>query len=266
VSHISNTKDSCSIFLEQYKLHCIRHSSIHQHLNDNQSLFQYENIIRYSIRTIIQTLDLHHLSIRIPNYELHFDDLNIQNNNHLESIIFDVKIPMTFHAKLARLYSRNLLDYLRRLILISDTNFQLTPVLIDRFRTLEIIEILSFNYHLNRSTMKYLETVLKPTNYPNLNTFRFWIGGVDANHLLKHLHKTIRSAFEKVKPAFQFDISIVNRSSGLFQKRKCILYDNTHEIHRYFHSLSTIHSNQFSVIYPNFLNSKPLYSEQIFDK
>jgi hypothetical protein len=114
--------------------------------------------------------------------------------------------------------------------------------------------------------MKYLETVLKPNNYPNLNTFRFWIGSIDANHLLKHLHKTIRLAFEKVKPAFQFDISIVNRLSRLFQTRKCILYDNTHEIHQDFHSLLSIHSHQLSIIYPNFLNYKPLFSEQKFEK
>jgi hypothetical protein len=167
---------------------------------------------------------------------------------------------MTFHTKLASLYSRNHFNHLRRLILISENNFELTHILIDRFRTLEIVEIISMNYHLNRSIINYLEKILKPTNYPNLNTFRLWIGSVDAKHLLKHLHKTIRLAFENVKPAFQFDVSIVNRT------RKCILYDHTHEIHRDFHSLLSIHSQQLSIIYPNFLNYKPLYSEQKFDK
>ncbi|CAF1244734.1 unnamed protein product [Adineta steineri] len=266
VSHLSNMKQICPIFHEQYKHHCIRHSSIHQYLNINETLFQYENIIHYLIRTILHTLDLHHLSIRIPNYELQNDDLNMQNNNHLETLILDVKIPMTFHSKLARLYSANIFQYLRKFIVISNTNFQLTPLLIDRFCTLEIIEILSINYHLNRATIQYLEKVLKPANYPNLNTFRFWIGSVDANHLLKHLHKTIRLAFEHIKPAFQFDISIVNSLSRSFHMRKCILYDNTHEIHRNFHSLLSIHSNQLSIIYPKFLNYKPLYSEQNFDK
>jgi hypothetical protein len=266
VSHISNMKQSCSVFLDQYKLHCIRHSSIHQHLPNKEFLFQYEHLIRQSIRAIIHSLDLHHLSIRIPNYDLHIDDFDIQDNNHLQTLILDVKIPMTFHTKLSRLYSKDIFHSLRRFILLSDNNFQLTPLLLDRFRTLEIIEIISINYHLNRSIINYLETVLKPNNYPNLNTFRFWIGGVDANHLLKHLNKIIRLAFQNVKPAFQFDISIVNSTSKILQKRKCILYDNTHEIHRYFHSLSSIHSNQLSVIYPNFLNYKPLYSEQKFDK
>jgi len=262
VSNISNPKELCSIFHEQYKLHSIRHSSIHQHLNNDnfQLSFQYEYLIHYSIQQIFQTLDLHHLSIRIPNYEFHIDDLNIEKSNHLQTLVIDVKIPMTFHIKLARLYSINSFNYLRRFILISENNFELTPLLIDRFHTLEIIEIISINSHLNRSTINYLEKVLKPNNYPNLNTFRFWIGSVDAKHLLKHLHKTIRLAFEKLKPAFQFDISIIN------QTRKCILYDNTHEIHQDFHSLLSIHSNQLSIIYPNFLNYKPLYSEQKFDK
>jgi hypothetical protein len=259
-------KQPCGIFLDQYKLHCIRHSSIHQYLTNNELLFQYENLIRSSIRTIIQTLDLHHLSIRIPNYELHIDDLDIQNNNHLQSLILDVKIPMTFHTKLSRLYSINVFNSLRRFILISENNFQLTPLLIDRFRTLEIVEIISMNYHLNRSVINYLESVLKPNNYPNLNTFRFWIGSVDANHLLKHLNKIIRLAFENIKPAFIFDISIVNSSSKILQIRKCILYDYTHEIHQDLHSLLSIHSNQLSIIYANFLNYKPLYSEQKFDK
>jgi len=267
VLHISNPKDLCSIFFDQYKLHCIRHSSIHQYLNNNnQYFFQYEYLIRYSIRTILQTLDLHHLSIRIPNYDFHIDDFNIKTINHLQTLIFDVKIPMTFHTKLSGLYSINSFNYLRRFILISDNNFELTPLLMDRFRPLEIIEIISRNYHLNRLIMNYFERVLKPNNYPNLNTFRFWIGSVDAKHLLKHLHKTIRLAFENVKPAFQFDVSIVHPLLRLNQTRKCILYDNTHEIHQDFHSLLSIHSHQLSIIYPNFLNYKPLFSEQKFEK
>jgi hypothetical protein len=261
VSHLSNPKDLCPLFLDQYKLHCIRHSSIHQYLTDDQEfLFQYEHLIRHVIRRIIPTLDLHHLSIRLPNYEFHINDFEIEKTNHLQTLIIDVKIPMTFHTKLASLYSRNHFNHLRRLILISENNFELTHILIDRFQTLEIVEIISINYHLNRSIINYLEKILKPTNYPNLNTFRLWIGSVDAKHLLKHLHKTIRLAFENVKPAFQFDVSIVNRT------RKCILYDHTHEIHRDFHSLLSIHSQQLSIIYPNFLNYKPLYSEQKFDK
>lgn len=259
-------KQSCSIFLEQYKLHCIRHSSIHQYLQTHQTLFEYEHIIRYAIRTILRTLDLHHVSIRIPHYELHLDDLNIHHSNHLQSLIMDVKLPMTFHSKLARLYSTNVFHCLRRLILISENNFQLTPLLIDRFCTLEIVEILAVNCHLNRSTIHYLETVLKPNKYPNLNTFRCWINSVDANHLLKHLHKTVRLAFEKCKPAFLFDISIVNSSSRLFQTRQCSLYDHTHELHKLFHASVSSHSNQLSVMYPNFLNYKPLYSEHKFDK
>ncbi len=260
VFHPSNSEELCSMFLDQYKLHCIRHSSIHQYLNSNESLFQYKHLIRYSIRTIFQTLDLHHLSIRIPEYDLHIDDLDIPKTNHLQSLILDVRIPMTFHTKLARLYSKNSFNNLRRFILISESSFELTPILIDRFRSLEIIEIISVNNHLNRSTIHYLETVLKPMNYPNLNTFRLWIGSVDAKHLIKHAQKTIRTAFAKVKPAFQFDISLVNSS------RQCILYDSTHEIHRDFHSLLSIHSNQLSIVYPRFLNYKSLYSEQKFDK
>ncbi|CAF1061872.1 unnamed protein product [Rotaria sordida] len=267
ISHISNMKQTCSIFLDQYKFHCIRHSSIHQYLNNNNELlFQYRNLIHYSIQTIIQTLDLHHLSIRIPNYEFYIDDFNIEKINYLQTLIFDIKIPMTFHAKLTNLYSKNIFHYLRRFILISNNNFQLTPLLIDKFCQLEIIEIISINSHLNRSTINYLQQVLKPNNYPNLNLFRFWIGSVDAKHLLKHLHKTIRLAFENIKPAFQFDISIINQLSEINEISKCILYDNTHEIHQYFHSLLSIHSNQVSIIYPNFLNYKPLYSEQKFDK
>lgn len=266
VSHISDMKQPCSMFLEQYKLHCIRHSSIHQHLNNNEVAFQYENLIHFIIGEVLETLDLHHLSIRIPNYELHTDDLDLQHTNHLESLILDVKIPITFHAKLTRLYSTNRFQPLRRFILISDNNFQLTPLLIDKFRQLEIVEIISINYHLTRTTINYLQRVLKPTNYPNLNTFRLWIGGVDAKHGLKQLHKTIRLAFQNSKPAFQFDISIVNQSSKLNGVSKCILYDNTHEIHQYFHSLLSIHSYQLSIIYPGFLNYKPLYSEQKFDK
>jgi hypothetical protein len=260
VSHLSNPKEFCSIFLDQYKLHCIRHSSIHQYLNSNEVVFQYEHFIRYSIRTIFQILDLHHLSLRIPNYDLHIDDLDVQKTNHLQSLILDVKIPMTFHTKLARLYSKNIFNYLRRFILINENNFQLTPILIDRFRPLEIIEIISFNHHLTRSTIHYLETVLKPTNYPNLTTFHLWVGSVDAKHLIKHAHKTIRTAFEKVKPAFQFDISLVNST------HQCILYDHTHDLHRDFHSLSSIHSHQLSIVYPKFLNYKSLYSEQKFDQ
>jgi hypothetical protein len=260
-------KQSCPILLEQYNLHCIRHSFIHQHVNRNEILSQYEHLTRYCIRTIIQTIDVHHLSIRIPNYDFQIDDFNIQSNNHLQSLVLDIRIPMTFHTKLARLYSKNIFENLRRFILISNNNnFQLTPLLIDKFRVLEIIEIISLNYHLDRSTINYLQSILNPNNYPNLNTFRFWIGSVDANHLLKRLHKNIRLAFENIRPAFQFDISIINPSSRLIETRQCVLYDNTHELHQYFHSLSSIHSNQLSIIYPNFLNYKPLYSEQKFDK
>ncbi|UJR13817.1 hypothetical protein I4U23_000828 [Adineta vaga] len=266
VSHLSNLKESCPIFLEHYKLHSIRHSSIHQYLKTNETLFHYESFIHSIIRTIFQTLDLHHLSIRIPNYELNIDDLNLQENNHLETLLFDVKIPITFHSKLTRLYSMNCFNNLRRFLLLSENEFQLTPLLLDRFRSLEIIEILSMNCHLNRSTIQYLEKVLKPNNYSNLNTFRLWITSVDANHLLKHLHKTVRLAFEKVKPGFIFDISIVNPSSRSFPIRKSILYDRTHDIHRYFHSLLSTHSYQLSIIYPSYLNSKILYSEHNFDK
>ncbi|CAF1573965.1 unnamed protein product [Rotaria magnacalcarata] len=268
VSHISNMKQSCSMFLDQYKLHCIRHSSIHHYLNNNKLLlFHYEDLIRYSIRRLIRTLDLHHLSIRIPNYELHNDDLNLENSNHLESLVFDVKkVPITFHAKLNHLYSTNIFRCLRRFILITESEFQLTPLLIDRFRQLEIVEIISMNYHLTCSIMNYFQRVLKPANYPNLNTFRFWIGSVDAKHALKHLHKTIRLAFENIKPAFQFDISIVKQSSKLNGTPKCILYDNAHEIHQCFHSLLSTHSYQVSITYSNCLNYKPLYSEQKFDK
>ena len=257
VSHLSNLKDSCPVLLEQYKLHSIRHSSVHQYLNHNQTLFQYENLFRTSIRTILQSLDLHHLSIRIPNYDLHLDDLNFPTPNYLETLILDVKIPITFHTKLAHLYSLNTFNSLRRLFLITENHFQLTPILIDRFRTLEILEILSVNSHLNRATINYLESVLKPINYPDLNTFRFWVRSVDAKHLLKHLHKTIRLAFQDQRPAFQCDISFFNAT------HQCILYDSTHEIHRKFHSFS---SNQLSIMYPKFLNSKPLYSELNLDK
>lgn len=262
VLNISNTKDLCPIFSEQYKLHCIRHSSIHQHLNNQKDLFQYDYLIRSSIRNIFQTLDLHHFSIRIPNYDFHIDDLMIENDNHLKTLILDVKIPITFHTKLAQLYSMNIFNCLRRFILMSENNFELTPLLIDRFQTLELIEIITRNFHLNRQVINYLEKVLKPQNYPNLITFRLWIGTVDAKHLLKHLHKTIRLAFENLRPGFQFDISLINSA----QIHKCILYDNTHDIHQDFHSLLSIHSNQLSIIYPNFLNYKPLYSEQKFDK
>ncbi|CAF3515094.1 unnamed protein product [Rotaria sp. Silwood1] len=266
VSHISNMRQSCSMFLDQHRYHCIRHASIHQYSNNNESLFQYKKLIHYVIQTLIQTLDLHHLSIRIPNYELHIDDLNIQNTNHLQSLIFDVKVPMTLHAKLTQLYSLNIFHSLRRFILISDSNFQLTPLLIDKFCQLEIVEIISIKSHLNHATINYLQQVLKPNNYPNLNTFRMWIGSVGAKHLLKHLHKTVRLAFENIKPSFQFNISVVSQSSQLNEISKCILYDHTHEIHQYFHTLLSSHSNQFSVIYPNFLNYKSLYSEQKFDK
>lgn len=261
VLNISNPKELCPIFSEQYKLHSIRHSSIHQHLTNEKDSFQYKYLIRYSIQTILQTLDLHHFSIRIPNYDFHIDDLRIETSSHLETLILDVKIPVTFHTKLVQLYSINAFNCLRRFILVNENNFELTPLLIDRFRTLEIIEIISINYHLYRSKIHYLQTVLKPTDYPNLKSFHFYIGSTDAKHLLKHLHKTVRLAFENVKPGFQFNISIIN---PLLKLTKCILYDNTHEIHRNFHSLLSTHSNQLSIIYPNFLNYKPLYSEQKF--
>lgn len=257
VGHLPNPKEPCSIFLEQYKLHSIRHSSIHQHLPTiNESIFHYEYLIRYSIQTIFSTLDLHHLSIRIPNYDLHINDFNdIPQSNYLQTLILDVKFPVTFHTKLASIYSKNVFVNLRRLILLSETHFELTPILIDRFRTLEYVEIISTQSHLNRSTIHYLETVLRPNNYPNLRTFRLWVGTVDAKHLLKHAQKIIRTAFEPTKPAFQFDISLISTTNS------CILYDHTHELHRDFHSLS---SHQLSIIYPNFLNFKPSYSEQQF--
>ena len=87
-------------------------------------------------------MDLHHFSLRIPNYDLHMEDLDIPNTNHLQSLVLDVKIPVGFHTKLARLYTNNCFDYLRRFILINENNFELTPILIDRFRSLEIIEII----------------------------------------------------------------------------------------------------------------------------
>ena len=118
----------------------------------------------------------------------------------------------------------------------------------------------SINCHLKRATIHYLETALKPTKYPNLTTFRLWVGSVDAQHLIKYARRVIRTAFEKVKPAFQFDISTVISTS------QCILYDYTHEIHRDFHSLPSTYSHQLSIVYPKFLNYKSLYSEQKFDK
>ena len=257
VGHLSNPKESCPIFLEQYKLHSIRHSSIHQHLPTiNESVFYYEYLIHYSIQTIFSTLDLHHLSIRIPNYDLHIDELkNIPDSNHLQSLILDVKFPVTFHTKLASLYSKNIFLNLRRLILLSETHFELTPILIDRFRPLECVEILSTQSHLNRATIHYLETVLRPKTYPNLQTFRLWVGTADARHLLKHAQKIIRTAFEPIKPAFQFEISLIHATNS------SILYDHTHEIHRDFHALFSNHSNQLSIVYPSFLNFKSSYSE-----
>ncbi|CAF0755968.1 unnamed protein product [Adineta ricciae] len=263
VCHLTNLKEPCSIFFNQHKHHSIRHSSIHQHLKTNESSFHYEVFIRRIIRTVLQALDLHHFSMRMPNYEMNIDDLNLQENNHLETLIFDVKLPLAFHSKLARFYSINRPNNLKRLVFLSENEFQLTPILIDRFHSLEIIEILSLNCHLNRTTIQYLEKVLKPSQYPNLNTFRLWISSVDATHLLKHLHKTVRLAFEPVKPGFIFDISIVNPSTRAFQTRKCILYDRTHEIHQLFYCVP---SHQLSIVYPSYLNSKPLYSERIFPK
>ncbi|CAF3807908.1 unnamed protein product, partial [Rotaria sordida] len=252
ISHISNMKQTCSIFLDQYKIH---------------NLFELNNELNFYIEIIIHYYYLNIDELMNDEYnEIYIDDFNIEKINYLQTLIFDIKIPITFHAKLTNLYSKNIFHYLRRFILISNNNFQLTPLLIDKFCQLEIIEIISINSHLNRSTINYLQQVLKPNNYPNLNLFRFWIGSVDAKHLLKHLHKTIRLAFENIKPAFQFDISIINQLSQINEISKCILYDNTHEIHQYFHSLLSIHSNQLSIIYPNFLNYKPLYSEQKFDK
>ena len=255
VGHLFNPKEPCSIFLEQYKLHSIRHSSIHQHLSMNESVFRYEYLIRYSIRMIFSTLDLHHFSIRIPNYDLHIDDLDIPQTNHLQTLIIDVKLPVIFHTKLASLYAKEVFLNLRRLVLFGGNHFELTPVLIDRFRTLELVEIISVQSHLNRSTIRYLETVIRPTTYPNLQTFRLCMGSADARHLVKRAQKTIRTAFESIKPGFHFDISLLSNTHS------SILYDHTHEIHRFFSN----HSNQLSIIYPRFLNFKSSYSEQLFD-
>lgn len=259
IGHLSNPKEPCSIFLEQYKLHSIRHSSIHQHLSIDESIFRYEYLIRYSIRTIFSTMDLLHFSIRIPNYDFHIDDLDISHFNHLQTLIIDVKLPVIFHTRLASLYARDVFLNLRRFVVSSEQHFELTPVLIDRFRTLELVEIISVQSHLSRSTIRYLETVLRPVTYPNLHTFRLCMGSADAKHLIRHAQKTIRTAFEPIKPGFRFEISL------LPSPHSSVLYDHTHEIHRDFHSSFSNHSNQLSIIYPRFLNFKPSYSEQAFD-
>lgn len=266
VSHLSNVRDTCTQCLEQYRTHCIRYSSIHQHLKDDSAAFRYDSLASAVIQVILQTLDLQHLSIRMPNYELQPNDFVLQPDNHLQSLILDVKVPLSFYSRFARLFAVKRFGHLRRLLLVSKNSFQLTPMLIDRFRTLETVEILSTHYHLDRPTMQYLETVLKPADYPNLHTFRVWIGSVVAKHLLKHLHKTVRLAFGNTRPGFVFDVSIVERSAGTLQTRAFILYDRSHPVHQSFHSLLSTHSYQLSLSYPSHLNWKPLYSELKFDK
>ena len=259
VSHLVDLKQSCSILLDQYHLHLIRHSSVHQNLPNKASACRYESIVRWSIRSILETLDLHHLSIRIPNYALDIDDLALRTDNHLQTLVLDVRVPLTFHTKLTGLYAMNHFAHLRRFILISDHDFQLTELLLDKFRSLELVEILTIRSHLKRSTIKYLERVLTPSNYPHLNLFRLSIGSVDAQHLLKHLVKTIRSAFEHHRPAFQFDLALARSTIP-----RSILSDYSHEVHRLFHSLPSTRSQQLSMTYPRHLNFKSLYSDERF--
>ena len=259
VSHLTHLKDQCPILTEQYHHHCLRFSSIHQNLPNEKHVFQYEQLFRQILRRICRTYDFLHLSIRIPHYDLQIDDLDIQKNNHLETLVLDMKMPITFHTKLSWIYSENLFHSLKRLILISEAHFELTPMLIDRFQFLEILEIIAIHSHLSSSTIRYLESHLKPKIYPNLQIFRFWIRSVDAKHLLKHLRKTVRLAFESSRPSFQLDISTFNSA------RPCILFNHSHEIHRRFHSFPSSRSQQLTISYPNYLNFKPLYNEIDFD-
>ena len=259
VSHLDDLKQSCSVLLDQYHLHLIRHSSVHQTQPNKSSACRYESIVRCSIRTILTTLDLHHLSIRIPNYAFDIDDLALPTDNHLQTLVLDVRVPLTFHTTLTGHYAMNHFANLRRFILISDHEFQLTELLLDKFRSLELVEILAVRSHLKRSTIKYLERVLTPHNYPHLNLFRLSIGSVDAQHLLKHLVKTIRSAFEHHRPAFQFDLGLARSAMP-----RSVLSNYSHELHRLFHSLPSIRSQQLSMTYPRHLNFKSLYSNERF--
>ena len=177
-------------------------SIIHQYLNDQSSLFRYETLIQHAIRTIVQRIDVQHLSLRLPNYHMHIDDLDIQESNHLRSLILDVRVPLTFHAKLASLYAQDRFQSLRRFVLVSENKFQLTPLLIDRFRTLESVELISSTSHLNHQTINYLQTVVKPNNYPDLNVFRIWVGSVDGQYRLNHLHKNHSISIRKEQTSF----------------------------------------------------------------
>ena len=265
VSFDIDTKRTCSILLDDYHRHSIRHSSIHQHLPDQRSFFTHDHLIRSSLRMITETLDLHHFSIRCPAYELRTDDLLLRSENHLQSLVLDVRIPITFHTTLTQHFVMNHFDHLRRFLLLTDDDFQFTELLLDKCRSMEIVEIISRLAHLKRSTIKYLERVLTPRNYPNLKQFRYWFGSVDAQHLLKHLHKTLHVNFERLRPGFLYDISVVQSPSRSTEERYCILHDHTHEVHQSFHRLPSIHSQQLSLIYPDSLNYKPLYSELQFD-
>jgi hypothetical protein len=262
VCHSANMNELCSILYDDF----VRHSSTCRHSSFNRSVFSYEQLVRTSIRHIIGTTDLQHFSVRCPAYRIHADDLPFVSNNHLQSLIVDGKLSIGFHSILTLHFSLEHFACLRRLIVVTNDDFSLTELLLDKCRSMELVEIISLRAHVQRSTLKYIERVLTPTNYVYLHRFHYCFGSVDAQHLLKHLRRTVRAAFVCQRPAFEFDVRTIAVPLLGASERTCALYDHTHDIHRDFHVLSCARAAQLSIVYPNFLNYRSLYSERSFDK
>ncbi|CAF1648705.1 unnamed protein product, partial [Didymodactylos carnosus] len=163
VCGVNNMKEKCFILEDDYRYHCLRYDETHIHDEIFDIVFYYEEIIRYCLQNIAYTLiQLHHLSIRMPFYELKINDLNLicqKFSSYLETLVIDVKGVSQLHITINVLLSRNILSKLKTFIVVDDS-FILTKQLLDNLSKqsqLEIIEIYSNKSDLNKDLIIYIE-------------------------------------------------------------------------------------------------------------
>lgn len=261
ISFQNSVTEKCPILLEQSQRHSIRFSSVHISLKTNLSNASMDDLIRSTTRSILRNIDLQHFSLRAPNFRVHRDDFILQNQNHLNSFILDVRLPLDFHVSMNVLFNNQQFVNLRRLCLMTNDDFQFTASFFDRLRTLEKIEVITHSGSFKRSTMTYFEKFLTPKFYPNLTLFRYWTKTIENKTSFKKFIKKVQSEFDPIQPAFQLDVGTVLS----FDNRLHSVFDQTDSIHRDFHQLNLRNSKQLSIVYPNFLNYKPLYSSLEFN-